>query len=130
MATIRREVVLDCDLDSAWAILRDFGSGAVIFAGPLVDCVREGSVRRVTFAAGLSVQEQLITLDDSEKRLVYSVLDGPFSRHSASMQLIAEGARTKFVWISDFLPDEVAPGMLPLIEEGCRAIQKNLRSVR
>ena len=130
MATIRREVVLDCDLDSAWAILRDFGSGAVIFAGPLVDCVLEGSVRRVTFAAGLSVQEQLITLDDSEKRLVYSVLDGPFSRHSASMQLIAEGARTKFVWISDFLPDEVAPGILPLIEEGCRAIQKNLRSVR
>jgi hypothetical protein len=39
MTTIRREVMLDCDLDSAWAILRDFGSGAVIFAGPLVDCV-------------------------------------------------------------------------------------------
>jgi hypothetical protein len=130
MATVRREVVLDCDLDSAWAVLRDFGSAAVVFAGPLVDCVREGSVRRVTFAAGLRVQEQLVTLDDSEKRLVYSVLDGPFSRHSASMQLIADGSRSKFVWISDFLPDEVAPGVLPLIEEGCRAIQKNLRSVR
>ena len=130
MATIRREVLLDCDLDSAWAVLRDFGGGAVIFAGPLVDCIREGSVRRVTFASGLSVREQLVTRDDSDKRLVYSVLDGPFSRHSASMQLIAEGAQTKFVWISDFLPDEVAPGILPLVEQGCRAIQKNLRSVR
>jgi Polyketide cyclase / dehydrase and lipid transport len=129
MATVRREVVLDCDLDSAWTVLRDFGSAAVIFAGPLVDCVREESVRRVTFAAGLSVREQLVTLDEAARRIVYSVLDGPFSQHSASMQLIAEGTRTRFVWISDFLPDEVTPGVLPLIEEGCRAIQKNLRSV-
>jgi hypothetical protein len=128
MATIRREVALHCDLDSAWANLRDFGNAAVVFAGPLVDCFREGSIRRVRFATGLTVQEQLVTLDDLENRLVYSVIDGPFSQHSASMQLIAERNRVRFVWISDFLPDEAMPGILPLIEEGCRAIQKNLRS--
>lgn len=100
----------------------------MIFAGPLVDCVREGTVRRVTFAGGLTVHEQLITLDDAEHRMVYSVTDGPFSQHSASMQLFADGARTRFVWISDFLPDAAAPAILPLVEEGCRAIRKNLRS--
>jgi hypothetical protein len=128
MATIRREAILDCDPKSAWEILRDFGNAAVVFAGPLVGCDCDGPVRRVTFASGLSVREQLVTLDDVERRIVYSVLDGPFSQHSASMQLIADGTRTRFVWISDFLPDDAASAVLPLVDEGCRAIERNLRS--
>jgi hypothetical protein len=126
MATIRREVELAIDADRAWAEVGDFGTAGKLFAGVLTGCTRAGIVRTVTFANGLAVSERLVTIDERERRLVYTVLDGPFSQHSASMQIAQRGDGCTFIWISDFLPDEATALALPLIEEGCRAIKRNL----
>ena len=126
MATIRREAELAIDADRAWAALRNFGGAAQLFAGVLTDCRRSGDTRTVTFANGLVVTERLVTLDDASRRVVYSVLDGPFSLHSASMQIAPRDGGSTFVWISDFLPDEAAASVAPLVEAGCAAIRRNL----
>ena len=128
MASILREAALDLDADQVWSALRDFGSAGRLFAGVLVTCSRTGDIRTVTFANGMIVNERLVTIDDQARRLVYTVLDGPFLQHSASMQIIPTGQGCRFVWISDFLPDEVAPTVWPLVEEGCRAIATNLET--
>jgi len=70
--------------------------------------------------------EQLVSLDQPERRLVYTVLDGQFTHHSSSMQIVAAPRGCKFVWISDFLPDEAATKVWPLVEAGCRALASNL----
>ena len=129
MASIQRETALDVDADLAWAGLCDFGSAARLFAGVLVDCRRDGDVRTVTFANGMVVNERLVTVDDEARRLVYTVLDGPFSQHSASMQILPKGQGCSFVWISDFLPNEAAQAVEPLVEAGSRAIKANLEIV-
>jgi hypothetical protein len=126
MATIRREVELAIDADRAWAQLRDFGKAGELFAGVLTGCRRAGDVRTVTFANGIEVSERLLSTDEQDRRLVYTVLDGPFSQHRASMQITARRDGCTFIWISDFLPDETAATTLPLIEAGCRAIKRNI----
>jgi len=48
--------------------------------------------------------------------------------HSASMQVFAEsdGGGSRFVWISDFLPDDLAASFGPLIDQGTAAMRRTL----
>ncbi|CAG7608338.1 hypothetical protein PAESOLCIP111_01052 [Paenibacillus solanacearum] len=129
MATIQREIEIACSLDKAWVQLREFGNAAQLFAGVLVDCQEDSGKRTVTFSNGYVVQEQLVTLDEEMHRLVYTVMNGGFTHHSASMQLLETAGGVRFVWTSDFLPDEAAPRVEPLVEAGCQAIQRSLQSL-
>ncbi len=79
MATVRREADLTIDADRAWMALKEFGRAGELFAGVLVACRRPGNIRTVTFTNGLETSERLATIDDKDRRVVYSVLDGPFS---------------------------------------------------
>jgi hypothetical protein len=126
MATIERRVELDIDADRAWAVLRDFGNAASLFADVLTDCQRVGNTRVVTFAGGRCITERLITLDDDRQRLVYSVLDGAFSHHNASMRIERRDGGCAFLWVSDFIPDEAAALVQPLVDAGCQALLRNL----
>ncbi len=42
------------------------------------------------------------------------------------MQIMPDPAGSRFVWVSDFLPDERAGTMEPLIEAGWRALKTSL----
>ena len=42
------------------------------------------------------------------------------------MQVYADGARTRFVWVTDVLPDEIAPAISALVEAGVAAIRREL----
>jgi hypothetical protein len=126
LATIERRITLPLDADAAWALLRDYGNAAALFAGVLTDCQRVADTRVVTFAGGSRITERLITLDDSRRRLVYAVLDGGFSHHCASMQIEAQAGGSTFVWISDFIPDTAGAIVEPLMEAGCQALLRNL----
>lgn len=128
MAMIRKEIEIACDAEEAWAELRDFSAAGRLFAGVLTDCREADGLRTVTFVDGLVVQERLIARCEVLRRVAYTVLDGPFSHHSASMQLIDAGEGVRFVWTSDFLPDEASAAVEPLMEAGCHAIRHVLES--
>jgi len=129
MASIHKEVLLDVPVDQAWAALRDVGNAHRLFAGVLVDAKLDGDVRTVTFANGMVARERIIDIDDRRHRVAYAAQGDPFSHHSASMQVFGEpDGRARFVWTSDFLPADVGPKIAPLIEEGCRALKRNLEA--
>jgi hypothetical protein len=87
----------------------------------------EGDVRTVTFANGIVVRERIIAVDDEHRRIAYSVLGDRFDQHSASMQIVpADQTSCRFVWISDFLPDERAEVVQALVENGLRALARNI----
>ncbi len=130
MASIYRDIVIARDAESAWAALRRFDAAAELFAGVLVDCHCSGGVREVTFAGGQRLIEHLVTCDDSQRRLVYTVRHEAYTHHSASMQILPDAAGCRFAWVSDFLPDERSHTMELLIDAGCSALKRYLERGR
>ena len=112
MASIRKELLLDARPEDVWSAVREFGAPhEKLVPGVLVECRVEPGARVVTFANGLVVRELLVELNDETRRLCWTARGGRATHHNASMQIYGEGARTRLVWITDVLPDElVRPG--------------------
>jgi carbon monoxide dehydrogenase subunit G len=128
MASIRREVVIGAAPEQVWDALRDVGAVHQRLAPGFVTNVQmEEGARVVTFGNGLVVRERIVALDEAERRLVWSATGGRLSHHNASAQVFGEGeGRTRFVWVADLLPDEMAPAIAAMIEQGISTIRKAL----
>jgi carbon monoxide dehydrogenase subunit G len=95
--------------------------------GFVTDVVLEPGARVVTFGNGMVVREQIVDVDEAERRVSWSATGGQLSHHNASAQVFAEGAgRSRFVWIADLLPHAAAPAIASMIEQGMGVIQKTL----
>lgn len=130
MATIYHEIHISCNPNQAWSELRNFGNAGKLFAGVLVDCQLEDSRQRtVIFANGKVIREHLISVDDERRRLAYTVVNGSFTHHNSSMQMLPVEDGVRFIWISDFLPDEAASIVEPLVRAGSQAIKQALESL-
>jgi hypothetical protein len=100
-----------------------------LFSPVLVDGTMDGNIRTVTFANGIVARERIVAVDDERRRIAYSVLGDRFDHHSASMQIVpVDQSSCRFVWISDFLPDERAQLVQALMEQGSRALAKNIEA--
>lgn len=128
MASIRREVLIDAPVEHVWDALRDVGAIHKRLAPGFVTDVRlEPGARVVTFGSGMVVRERMVSVDDVARRVAWSATGELLSHHNASAQVFAEGARkTRFVWIADLLPDEAAPAIAGMIEQGIGVIQRTL----
>jgi hypothetical protein len=72
-------------------------------------------------------REIQVDCDDAKRRLAYAIVSERLSQHSASAQVFAEpDGRTRFVWIADVLPNEIAPYMDAQMDLGAKAMQKAL----
>jgi hypothetical protein len=130
MASIRKEITIDARPDDVWSALRDWGAvHRRLVPGFVIDARLEGDDRIVTFFNGSVVRELLVDLDDDARRLVWSVVDGPFSHHNGAAQVFPDGEeRTRFVWVADVLPNELAEPTSELMEQGTRTVKKTLES--
>lgn len=128
MASIRKEITIDARPDDAWAALRDFGAlHWRLVPGFVTDTRIDGQDRVVTFFNGAVARERLVDTDDEARRLVWSIVDGPYTHHNASAQVFAAGdAGTLFVWIADLLPDEAAARTAEMMERGINAVKHTL----
>jgi len=128
MASISKRIPLDADVDNVWTALRDVGNAHHVFGPVLTDCrLDDDATRVVTFADGMVVHERIVDVDDDARRLAYTVLDGPFTHHHATFQVTAEPYGTSVLtWVSDLLPDDAAPMVADLMEQGALAAQHAL----
>jgi carbon monoxide dehydrogenase subunit G len=131
VASIRREVVIDATPEQVWDALRDVGAiHQRLCPGFVTDVKLEPGARVVTFGNGLVARELIVDLDEGARRLVWSASGGRLTHHNASAQVFAEDAgRTRLVWIADLLPNELAPAITAMIEQGITTIQKTLERV-
>ena len=132
MASIHSEVVVEVGPEKAWLAVRRVGDAHELFARVLVDAQLEGDTRTARFANGMVVHERILDIDDARRRVAYTVTDGPgITYHHASMEIVEAGPdRCLFVWITDFLPKEIADNLRPLIEHGTQALKANLERSR
>jgi hypothetical protein len=130
MASIHKELAVEVGADEAWAALRLVGEPHKLFAPVLVDGQLNGDTRTVRFANGMVVQERILDVGDERRRVAYSALNGPgMTYHHASMQVLDAGpGRCLFVWITDFLPPDIAGNLAPLVEQGAKALKANLEA--
>jgi hypothetical protein len=128
MASIHKDIIIDAHPDDVWDALRDFGAVHTRLApGFVLDTKLDGDARIVTFANGSVARETLVDCDDKRRRLVYAIASERLKQHSASAQVFAESdGRTRFVWITDVLPNEIAPYIDAQMDQGALAMQKAL----
>ncbi len=108
MATICKEFTVDAGIACRFGTRCAISTPCTSAWHPcfVVDCQPGGGSRTVTFANGMVAHELLVGIHEAAHRLSYTVVGGKASHHMASAQLFAEGAnRTRFVWITDVLPD-------------------------
>lgn len=130
MASIRTEILINARPEDVWEAIRDFGAvHRRLVPGFVVDAQLEGDARVVTFFNGAVAREVLVDLDDEHRRLVWTVVESPlgYRHHNASAQVFADGEhRTRFVWITDVLPNEVADRVRQLMERGTAVVKQTL----
>jgi hypothetical protein len=78
----------------------------------------DGDQRSCLMGDGGSLTETILSVDDEEKRVAYTITDSPFpiEAHAASMQVVDAGdGKSTFQWITDVKPDGMADGLGPLM---------------
>jgi uncharacterized protein YndB with AHSA1/START domain len=130
MASIRKETLIDASPEQVWAAVRDWGALHERLApGFALDTRLDGEDRIVTFANGTVLRERLIDLDDQARRLVWSIVDGPYAHHNASAQVFPEGkGAARFVWIADLLPNELAAATGEAMGLGTSVVKKTMEA--
>lgn len=131
MASITKETLVNVPADRVWSVIRDVGAAHTrVFPGILTDCHMDGDdARVVTFANGNVVRELIVDLDDEQRRFVYASVGGRTTHHNASLQVFPDGEnRSRIVWITDLLPNEITPAIRDLVERGSAIMKATLEA--
>lgn len=130
MASIHKEISLAASPASIWDVVRDIGAAHTRFApGFVVDTVMDGEDRIVTFANGFVAREVIVDIDESRRRLAYSVRSERMAHHNASFQVLDEGKGARLVWIADVLPEAAAVTVGAMMEDGIQAAKRALEAL-
>src|SRR3954469_14610980 len=114
-----RSAIIDAPIERVWAVLRDFNSHdqwhSAVDASRIEGNERSdqvGCVRSFTLKDGNRIREQLLTLDDTEYKSTYCIVEAtlPLQRYVATVTLkpVTDGNRTFWHWTSTFA---TPPGM-------------------
>jgi len=133
MASIIREITVNARPADVWDALRDFGAVHERLApGFVIDSKLDGDdTRMITFFNGATARELRVAVDDDSRRLAYTVVEGPLqtTHHNASAQVfIDDDDRSRFVWITDVLPDDAAVVIAEMMDRGIGVIKETLES--
>jgi uncharacterized membrane protein len=128
MATIRKEIFTAARPGDVWDALRDVGAlHTRLVPGFVTDTRLEPGARIVTFGNGLVVHEAIVTVDNDERRLVWSASGGSLTHHNGSVQVFSNpDDATKVVWIADILPNEAAGAICAMMDQGMTVMKQTL----
>ena len=127
MASIRLEMTLRADAAMVWDAVRDVGAIHTRLAPDFVTDVKmEGDARIVTFANGMTAKELIVDVDDTVRRLVWSVVEGRPQHHNGSIQIFPEDGGCRLVWIADILPHDLEKPIGAMMQHGMDAMKRKL----
>jgi len=126
MATIRKDFHLTAAVADVWDALRDFYAVHERLAPGFVTALeKEAGARVLTFANGTTAREVLVGMDEDHRRLAYTIPSERFVHHSASAEVQpASDGGCRFIWITDVLPETIAPYISAQMDEGVKAMKK------
>jgi uncharacterized protein YndB with AHSA1/START domain len=130
VASIRKERTIAVSPEQAWAALGDWAAPHErLVPGFLTATEIDGEDRIVTFFNGATARERLVERSEEERRLVWSIVDGPYAHHNGAAQVVDNGdGTTRFVWIADLLPNEMAEMTGEMMERGVENVKQALEA--
>jgi len=128
VATIRKEVEIRSSPQRVWEALRDVGALQRLAAGFVVDATMEDNARVVTFGNGVVVREDIVSVDDAARRVVWAIVGQQFHHYNGAAQVFDDDGGARFVWTADLLPDELAGNVEAMMDAGIGAIKKTIES--
>jgi Polyketide cyclase / dehydrase and lipid transport len=127
MATVVKRIEVTASVEAAWDAIRDIGAlHTRLVPGFVLDTQLEPGARLVTFGNGAILRELIVTLDEAERRLVWTAEGGLTRHYNASAQVFAKGEGALVVWTADFLPDEAKPAIDAAMTAGAAAMRAAL----
>jgi len=128
MATIRKDIITGASPEAVWDAVRDLGAlHTRLVPGFVIDTKLEAGARVVTFANGSVIREPIVSLDEATRRLVWTSEGGRTTHYNSSAQVLAEpGGGARVVWLTDLLPDSVAPMIDAAMSAGASAMKAAL----
>jgi len=117
MASIYMDRPLKTNANKAWAKLRELDAPEHLMDMIVGTEAVEGG-RVCTTADGAKLVESILSVDDDNRRVAYTITESPFgmAHHSASMQVIERDGQARLLWITDVSPDGLADALRPVIE--------------
>ncbi|MBB3113926.1 hypothetical protein FHS18_006041 [Paenibacillus phyllosphaerae] len=132
MPTIRKEILIDASPEQVWDAVRDVGAVHVrLVPGYTENTLMDGHERTLIFPKGGYTRERIVSIDGEERRMAYAVIEGrmPLLHHHASFQVFqGDQNGTKLVWITDFLPEQLAPEIQARVDRGAIVMKNTIEA--
>jgi len=129
MASISKEIVSRATPDAVWDAIRDVGAlHTRLVPGFVTSTELIPGGRRVTFGNGMVVEEPIIGSDDRARRLAWTSNGDalPLRHYNASVQVFPHERGSRVVWTADLLPDEAAPTVGAMMDQGMAVMASTL----
>jgi carbon monoxide dehydrogenase subunit G len=127
MASVRKEILIDAPTDQIWDALRDVGAlHTRLVPGFVTDTRMDGDARIVTFGNGMVAREEIVSVDETGRRVAWAVLHEPFRYYSAAARVEPDGRGSRFIWTADFLPNELSERVESMMSTGIQVIKDTL----
>jgi len=130
MASIRKEILINASSETVWDALKDVGALHTRLApGFVTDTRLEPGARIVTFGNGRVVKELIVDIAETERRLVWAIVDEPFRHYNASAQVFSDKHGTcRFVWVADLLPNTMVDNVAAMMEQCLSVIKTTMEN--
>ena len=127
MTTLRETLHLHAPAAAVWDAVRDVGElHRRLVPGFVTEARLEDGARVLTFVNGVTVREEIVSVDDHSRRLVYAIPRGRFLHYQGTVEVEDDGAGSRLVWTVDLLPDEHAADVHAMMRQGADVMRATL----
>ncbi|TNM38659.1 SRPBCC family protein [Nocardioides albidus] len=119
MTTLRSHTILDVPADDVWAVIRDVASIADWFPA-MASSSGDERRRTVVLGDGSRIEEDIVTRDDTRRRLQYRAVGGdlPVAAHLGTVDVLdLEDGRSVVVYSTEIEPADLAPAFDGAVSE-------------
>jgi len=130
MASIRKEIRIAAPADRVWDALKDVGAlHTRLVPGFVKDTRLEGNTRTVTFGNGTVAQEEIVSINPAQRRVVWAIVGQQFRHYNGAAWVEPDsGSESRFVWTADLLPDEFAGQVEQMMAAGIAVVKQTLEA--
>ena len=96
LGSLRHEIRIHCGADDVWARVRDAAGLHTWFPG-ITSCQVDGMNRVIVLGSGIPMPEEILVIDDVQRRFQYRITAPIFKHHRGTIDVIDLGDETSLV---------------------------------
>ena len=127
MATVQKVIDVEASVEDVWSKIANVGAISD-FVDFITESQMDGDTRVCKMADGGVLEEKIISIDNSLRRVSYRITNSPLDLefHFASMQVAPKVNNASMIWVTDLKPDSMAEPFDMIFEEAVPGIKSAL----